>query len=432
MNKKRKKKSYKISAAAALGCLVCTATVMTNGISVKAVDVNDLPVIKNTIQYDKNEKCFIDAKIKHYKDIQKIHKLAGFDFKLPDYTDNIFSKAISTSVEKITDNHNSVNLFAFNYDKKSKAKRLDMVISEYDPVKTLEEIYKDKRNTSDVKLEKEQYSIKGMDGDVITITVNTPEEKCDDYVISAEQDIFRYFVFNDNGVNYAIQSSHENRCDNTVNTINNLSDDDIYTVLSSLNNIDDVKNIDYNDDGQELSTELGVMAIYDEEDLEKAKNIIGFNPKFPVNINENIKLSQSIVGITAHSDIPNNKIKYNLWTRYEIEDTVNNSDGHSFITFISSQNNDMYDEVKTKGYYTEEQYDAESDEPSYVNVNADKINLGGRDVYKLNEVDENYKLVHYVWEEDGVYYQLILWNTDDNDNTNDSLAQIFIESKENK
>lgn len=427
MINKFKKRPYKITAAVALGCLVCIAGTTTNGVNAKALDIENLQVMHNSVQYDKNEKpkFLVDSKIKHYDDIYKTQKVAGFEFKLPDYTDNTLVKEPSVSIEKITDDNNVVKIFFDNFNDDRNMKNYEMIISEYDPIEVLKEINKYGNGNDNTKVEKQQHSINGINGDIVTVTVNIPEEKNDDYVINAEEDIYKYFVWNENGINYCIEFSSEYREDNDITTDVKLSEDDIYTVLNSLKNIDDISNINYNGEKEkELSAGVAVMPIYDEEDLNKAKSIIGFNPKFPVNINNNIKASQSSVNINPDSDIENGKIKYNLWTRYEFADTSK----ETFITFISSEENDIYDEIKNKGYYTREKYDYKADESSSVNISAEKISLGGRQVYKSQEDDGDYRTVNYLWQEDGIYYELIFWNTENVDL--DSLAQVFISSEE--
>lgn len=166
------------------------------------------------------------------------------------------------------------------------------------------------------------------------------------------------------------------------------------------------------------------MMIYDEEDLKDAKNIIGFNPKFPVNIKDDIKISQSSISLTYDSDIANNKLDYQLWTRYEKD--------NDFIILTSAEKNKEYDEIKDKGYYNTEYYDIEKEESVPVKVNAEKLKLGDKEVYKSREEDKSNELIQYIyfWEEDGIDYQLNFFNK--SDENLDSIAQLFINSEEYK
>ncbi len=80
------------------------------------------------------------------------------------------------------------------------------------------------------------------------------------------------------------------------------------------------------------------MMIYDKEDLESAKKYLGFNPKFPLKINEDITINQSAVGISDNSDIKNNNISY------ELDNIYRNKNGS--ITFNQKKASKEYEDMK--------------------------------------------------------------------------------------
>lgn len=428
MIKNFKKGSYKISRMAALGCLVCTVVTLTNALQVNALDINNLTKLENNIVYNNDKHEFlIDSDSKHYADMNKVQKVAGFKYKLPDYLVDNYEAVSGGSVQKISDSENAVEVYFNNTDENAAAWSYEMIISKCDAGDAVKKIQMDHSvglsEDISANVEKKDASINGLNGQIMTVIIDTPEQSDGEYTFSATKETCRYFVWNEDGVNYSINYNSTFESNNKTRTIVDISDDNVYHIINSLKDIDNLTNVKYSKE-QELSTETAVMAIFDEEDLQKAKNIIGFNPKFPVNINDDIKISQASINITGDSDIESNKLYYDMWMRYELED--------GFITLTSAQKNEEYNQIKEKGYFDTEEFDIEKQESIPLKINAEKINLGNREVYQCREENKDNDLIlhDYFWEEDGICYQLIIWNK--SEESVDAIAEIFINSQEYK
>ena len=422
------KKRYYISRLVALECLVCTAVTFTSSIPVNAFTQNNLSTLKNNIIYsnEQKSKLLIDDEIKSYKDLDKAQKMAGFKFKLPDYIVDNYDGMKGAVVQKIADNENAVKIYFYNNnDDTLDSWNYSMIISKGDISKAVMEIekYNTRGLSVDISLNKEDASIKGISGQIVTLTIDYPEKIEGDYKISAAKQVCKYFVWNEDGVNYSVNYNSTFTSEDNTYTSSNISEDNIVNIAKSLKDTDKITNTNYGK-RQELSTESPIMMIYDEEDLENAKDIIGFNPKFPVNVKDDIEISQSCVNLTSNSDIENNKLDYDVWIRYE-----RNND---FITLTSSKENKEYNEIKENGYFNTEEYDIEKQEAIPLKIAAEKINLGNREVYRSREEnkDNNLILHDYFWEEDGVFYELIVWNN--SEDSVDAIAESFINSQEYK
>lgn len=429
MIKNFKKGSYKISRMAALGCLVCTVVTLTNGLQVNALDINNIPKLENKVVYNNDKpKFLVDSDSKYYADMNKVEKVAGFKYKLPDYVVDSYEAKSGGTVQKVSENENAVEVFFDNTDENAKAWNYKMIISKCDSSEAIKKIEKEHNGgvSKDISInvDKKDTSINGLDGQIVTVVTECPEWSDGEYTFSATKETGKYFVWNEDGVNYSINYNSTFESNNMTSTFVDISNDNISNIIKSLKDIDKLTNVNYSKE-QELSTETAVMAIFDEEDLQKAKSIIGFNPKFPVNINDDIKISQAAIDITFDSDIENNKLFYDMWMRYEMNDG-------NFITLTSAQKNYQYDEIKENGYFNTEEYDIEKQEAIPLKISAEKINLGNREVYKSREEnkDNNLILHDYFWEEDGIFYELTIWNK--SEDSVDAIAELFINSQEYK
>lgn len=431
MIKNFKRGSYKISKMAALGCLVCTVATLTNSIQVSALDLSSLSAIENSVVYSEKEKSqfLVESDNKHYADMNKVQKIAGFKYKIPDYIVDNYETESGGSVQKVSENENAVEIFFSNRDQNAKSWSYQLIISKCDPDDALKKIAETNNSglseNLSINIEKENTSLKELNGQKVIVTVDCPEKTDGEYTFSAFKETIKYFVWNEDGVNYSINYNSKFESNGKTNTTTDISEDNIYDIVKSLKDIDKITNPYYGKEPK-LSTETPIMQIYDGDDLQKAKSIIGFNPKFPVNIKDDIKIIQASINITYDSDIENNKLYYEMWSKYEL----NNGD---FITLTSSNKNNEYEDIKEKGYYIIKDYDNEKNEFISLKVSAEKINLGNKVVYKSKEEDNNNITNIYFWEEEGVIYQLILWNNvDKSDNNLDSIAEVFINSEEYK
>lgn len=419
MIKSFKNDSYKISAKAALGCLVAAVVVCTNGITVNALDVNSVSSQNtyNQTSIENKHEFLIDSTLKSYDDLNKVKEVSGFEFKLPDYSlgdgklDSIYQ------VIKISDDSNVIDAHFRDGDSN---KNLTLEIFKDDPVEALSKIYESHnrfgRSNSKIEASKEQMNVGSVYGKSITLKITTPERAIDNQIVPESIDEGKYFVWENDGIFYAIPYANRYEINGQVKQDNKFENEELDRIASSLKNIDEIKDVDYlSVVPEELSTETGIMNIYDKDDLNKAQKILGFNPKMPLTINS-INIQDSMVGITSDSDVENNNINYELNNFYE--------DDKNMMTFSQSKHDtfNRYATAKDKGYiYINE-----------TNINTEKIYIDGNEVYRNLEKDvdqENSKetiSVDYFWQQDDIYYTLTIFNTD---GYHDEIAKEFINSK---
>ncbi|MDU1004857.1 MAG: M56 family metallopeptidase [Clostridium butyricum] len=418
MIKSFKNDSYKISAKAALGCLVAAVVVCTNGITVNALDVNSVSSQNtyNQTSIENKHEFLIDSTLKSYDDLNKVKEVSGFEFKLPDYSlgdgklDSIYQ------VIKISDDSNVIDAHFRDGDSN---KNLTLEIFKDDPVEALSKIYEShgvSRSNSKIEASKEQINVGSVEGNSITLKITTPERTIDNNIVPQSITESKYFMWQNDGIFYAIPYSGRYENNGQVKQDNKFENEELDRIASSLKNIDEIKDVDYlSVVPEELSTETGIMNIYDKDDLNKAQKILGFNPKMPLTVNS-INIQDSMVGITSDSDVENNNINYELNNFYE--------DDKNMMTFSQSKHDtfNRYATAKDKGYiYINE-----------TNINTEKIYIDGNEVYRNLEKDvdqENSKetiSVDYFWQQDDIYYTLTIFNTD---GYHDEIAKEFINSK---
>lgn len=419
MIKSFKNDSYKISAKAALGCLVAAVVVCTNGITVNALDVNSVSSNNayNQTSIENRHEFLVDSTVKSYDDLNKVRDILGFEFKLPDYSLGYGALDSIYQVIKISDDSNVIDAHFRDGDSN---KNLTLEIFKDDPVEALSKIYESHnrfgRSNSKIEASKEQMNVGSVYGNSITLKITTPERTIDNQIVPESIDEGKYFVWENDGMFYAIPYANRYEINGQVKQDNKFENEELDRIAISLKNIDEIKDVDYlSVVPQELSTETGIMNIYDKDDLNKAQKILGFNPKMPLTVNS-INIQDSMVGITSDSDVENNNINYELNNFYK--------DGKNMMTFSQSKQDtfNRYATAKDKGYiYINE-----------TNINTEKIYIDDNEVYRDMEKDvdqENSKetiSVGYFWQKDGIYYTLTIFNTD---GYHDEIAKEFINSK---
>ena len=432
MIKRFKNGSYKMSARTALGCLVAAAVVFTNGVSVSALDSSKLTTNTEQVQSQAakaKDEFLIDEQVKSYSDINKIKKYAGFEFKLPEYI-MAENKPMSYQLLKLSDTSNAVDIY-FNGENYTK-NNFSIIMSKDDPNDTLKKINELKgniRSEENAKCEfnEQEMTFGNVKGKDVTLTITTPERNVEQIKEPESIEIDKYFVWKDNDVYYAINYNDSIKEENHEGNFNKVAQDELGKIVQSFKNIDDIKNVDYKTDlnrNEELSTEIGIMSIYDRDDLKKAEGFLGFNPKMTLNLNNNVVVDGSGVGLTGDSDVENNKINYELNLFY--------NHGDKRITFNQSNHDsfNVYKGIKENGYVDR----SNDDWAANKKINVDKIDVDGKTVYKYIESFKNPEEdqskasthVYYKWEENGVYCSLVFVDTDQ---YQDEIAEEFVNSK---
>ncbi|SFC37313.1 M56 family metallopeptidase [Clostridium uliginosum] len=415
MIKKFKQGSYKISAMSLLCCAVAATVVLTGSIKVKALDVNNNVTANasNKINSIDKHEFLIDSSLKIYDDMKKAQNIAGFKFKIPDFIPEGYQVDAGFQIGKLSENNNALSIGFSKPNKHKDAFSLD--IFETKPAESLKEIgdahnkyYKD----SNVEVEEQSMQLGTINGSQITLTTTTPAKDEDGFHIESRKRIEKYFVWKNEGVYYCIGYNSTYINGEKKSEWSNISEDTIEKIAQSIKYPNEINNVNYNVD-REVSTEIGQMGIYDKEDLEKAKGLLGFNPKLPLKINEDIKINDSCVGISGNSDIKNNKINYELNSFY--------SNKNGSITFTAEKNSQIYEDIKKNGYFTEENLEDNKSEK----IKAEKMNINDTEVFKY-ECNGDNSIVDYTWKENNIYYNVMFVNKCEN---SDEIINEFVNSK---
>lgn len=399
MIKNFKKGSYKMSAAAAICCVLAGGIIFTSGVTAKDVRTDNIVTAvnnKNSIKKQEEDKFLIDSQIKLYNNLKKAEEIAGFKFKVPDYLPanyralpmfnimrnsdkaNVLRIVFQKPAHKVLDN----KFFSFQASKENMEKVLK---------RDAEEISEDTK----VQISKREINLGGINGYNITI-----KSICS----NGSKNIRKYFVWQNEGIWYSIEYG----CGESDDVLE-LSIDDIGKVASSIKYVEDIKNVDYSVK-KEFLTEIEPLLIYDKDDLKKAKELLGFTPKFPLNINKNITIDRAEVILLEDSDIKNEKFNYELNMSYISK--VDNLFLIGAVSFSQRKDSKNYDDARKK-------------------VNSIKID--GKEVFKYElyeeESKENKRLKEYIyiWKENGVYCEVSILEGNGN---SDEIAKEFINSNE--
>jgi hypothetical protein len=152
------------------------------------------------------------------------------------------------------------------------------------------------------------------------------------------------------------------------------------------------------------------MNIYDREDIEEAKNALGFDPKFPIRISNDISITNSTARLVG--DLNNNKEK----TCYEINNLYSNKNGS--ITFSQSVNSSVYDEIMRNKYI-------KINEERNVEKKVEELRIENNKVFKRSQ-EGIVPQVNYVWKENNIYYSVIFFVNIENC---DGIVKEFMNSK---
>ena len=419
MIKQFKRGSSKISAIGALSCVIATTVILTNSINVKALDITNTTVSAESGAINTNEnntpKFIVDTPNKAYDNIEKVEKVAGFKFKVPDFP--VSSQVESLQLIKISDQDNVLLIYPggdvdFTFQ-----------VSEKDPLEYLKKIETVKNRTSDnLKVESEEQPMKlgEIDGFSVTVSAISPAETFKNGDVKPEsQDIDKFFAWKNEGLWYSIRyNSVYISSEANGNQSYSISQENIEKIAKSIVYPEEIKNVNYSVE-KEVSTEIATLMIYDKEDLEKAKNLLGFNPKFPLKINEDIKINGSAVGIAGDSDIESNKINYELDSFY--------SHNGGPITFHQGKTSKDYEDMKKNGYINQKNWETNETEQ----IKVQKLDINNNEVFKYvytmkNKYDFSTNYAEYVWKENNIYYLVYMGG---NTNDSDEIATDFVNSK---
>lgn len=406
MIKKIKKGSYKSSANIILACLIAAIAVSMNSVMAKGAEVNSGNVISTSVQHE----FIIDAPVKFYTDIKKIESIVNFKFKVPDYLPN-GNKVGGFQVRKLSQKDNALEIFIQNSNGS-----FSFVASNRDPVEILEKIECEKTKTienSKVESKKEPMKLGGITGVKVTLITTLPCRQIGNEYSKESKKSSEYFIWKNENTWYGLEYNSSSESEETSSKLVSISEDDIMKIAESIKIPDEVKNINYIVDKGD-SEENSSVYIYQREDFQKAKALLGFDPKFPLKINQDINITGSIVSLSENSDAKNNKISYSLSNFY--------SNKNGSITFTAQGSSKNYEDIMKQEVVTNQN---NSEEVKSQEIKAEKLKINNNDVYKYTKrgiVSE----VNYLWKENDIYYSVTFFVNTEN---SDEIFKLFINSK---
>lgn len=412
MIKKIKKGSYKSSVNIILACIIATAAISMNSVMARSEDVSKTAEVtsSNAIINTNQHKFIIDAPVKFYTNLKKIESIVDFKFKVPDYLPN-GNEVGGFQVRKLSEKDNALEIFFQNSNG-----TFSYVVSSRDPVEILEKIESEKTKTienSKVQSKKQPIKLGKISGIEVTLTTTLPCRQIGNEYSKESIKSSKYFTWRDGNVWYGLEYNSLSESEETSNELVNISEDDIMKIAQSVKVPEEIKNINYTLE-KESPAENSAIYIYEKEDFEKAKSLLGFNPKFPLNVNKDINITSSIVNVSEDSDIKSNKISYVLSNFY--------SNRNGTITFTAQRNSQNYDDITKQKADTNQNNSKESKSQE---VNVEKLNVNNNDIYKYTKsgiVSE----VNYLWKENDIYYNVAFFVNTEN---SDEIFKAFIDSK---
>ncbi|AGF56562.1 bla regulator protein BlaR1 [Clostridium saccharoperbutylacetonicum] len=397
MIKKLKKGSYKSSINILLASVLATTAVfMNNSVIAKSIEVNK--VITATSSNEGGNNFIIDSPVKCYNDLKKVQKIVDFKFKLPDFLPG-GNSAGYIQIRKLSEKDNILEVFFQN-----KEGKFSFVISERDPVEILQKIERDKIKAIDnskVEVKKEPLKIEDIKGLNVTLTTTLSPRLIGNIYSKLSEKNSEYFVWRDENIWYSLEYNSSSISEEACTQEVNLSQENIIKIAKSIKAPENIKNVNYEENKKKIEENI-LLNIYDKEDLEKARSLLGYNPKFPVKINNDINITSSVLRRSVDVDKKNNK------ENYEINNFYSNKDGS--IIFIEQNNLELYDKL-FKG--------------EIKSIKAEKLNVNNNEVYKYF-VNGAVSEVNYLWKENNIYYTVTFYVNTDN---SDEIVKEFIKSK---
>jgi len=412
MIKELKLASYKMSKRSMLCCIVAGTMVLGNGVTAKAMDTSSATEAASSsdLNTSVNNNFLVDETVKTYYDINKVEKIAGFKFKVPDFLPAGSSNLKVLRVVKLSNSDNGVQIY---FAEPKKHTLFSFQASKNDPIEILKliegsRVEQDKGifDNSRIEIKEQAMNIGGINGKSVTLSYIAPAETMSDgYFRDAYEESSTYFVWQNEGLYYSIEYNSMYNDMGTVFTNFNFSEDVIDKIVKSIKYPEEAKVISYATPVRELAPETtDVMSIYDKEDLENAKKLLGFNPKLPLSIDKDINITNSRIGITRENTDIVNKI-YN----YYIKSTYSNKKGS--ISFEAGKYSRIYDNFANG------------------NVEEEKLNISNKDVFKTEYkmvVEGQLHPITYRWKEDGIYYSITFSGENEN---SDEIVKSFVDSK---
>lgn len=419
--KRFKKGTYKLSAIAmilfiALGCFTLT-NARANTDAVTALEQ------EGTV---KEEQFNLEGEEpqKVFTTLDRAMDFIDFKFKVPDKipADYKFSK-IFLDEEK--------GMVSVDFDKTDDMKQIcvSMLTSNNDMIKSLKEMHSknadekviNKRTIKpDIKFSEEPMSISDIKGTSLTVSKdwNITKEDLAEYkkhdtkqirVRPMTKVVEKYFVWKDDNIWYSI-SYYYGSGDFEGFSQSEIPRDDIKILTSSLKYPKDIQNIEYKSKDYNR-----FLKIYGNKDLKTAKEILGFEPKFPLNLPSGFIPVSSVI-YPSDSVLHDGKLidMIRMNTIFQLKD----KDSIQELWLYQTKNTSKYDDMVQNGHINWEHYEDPVDAKVKTNVGEKEIDvlpimIDGIKVlkYELDITNTNIiakgitKSQYYTWKQNDVVYE---------------------------
>lgn len=380
MIKSFKKDSYKISILTIIVFMVLGVVTLTNA---------QINTVENQIPNSTKEFYLDTPYNKHFITLDRALDFIDFDFKVPD------TVLKNYTFDSITLNKDEANIKFFVrdvVDTSGFTLRVSKKELMRDQKENTYESYKDANNK---KINKESIvepmTISNINGTSITIKntyewtekdIKELEKKNTEGIkhFPTKEYVCKYFIWQDEGLWYSLDYSFKSTDYYGDTSVLEVSMDDIKVILSSLKYTKDLKNTNY-----ESESWKDHLSIYEAKDLKHAEKIIGFTPKFPLQLPENFVPTSSRTYRVMYSEIE-------AWI--EIETTFKKeSDSTSEIEFSQTKGKYRYQFLSENGY------DRDTE------IKANTIIIDDTKVFELKENSNTESLKYYLWKKDDIFYK---------------------------
>lgn len=394
MIKNFKKGSYRLSATAIIMFILIGSVACTNA-------KTSGPSAKSNLEFNMKKTYFYS--------MERALDFVDFEFNLPDYLPKDFESAsVSGGYELYHIYPRDNNRLCMDFWKNSKTSEnhFIFIVSDKDIASSIKDDY---RNTEKQKLQlsEEPMSIGSKSGVNLTVHIDWTNGISENPAKTTGKDdgfTEKYFIWKDCGTWYALNYyesivSHDEDSDFIRSTdISN----ELEKIMDSMKPFEEILNVDYSSKVFEK-----YLQIYGEKDVEKAESMIGFRPKFP------LELPKGFVPVFA--DV--GQVLYRWGNEKEISEDMEiifaplesrgkmRRDLKSKIEFTQTKNAFLYDELRENGYIEDDTNIKGETE----RINADLLTIGGFEVFTYQiETDsprdsETYK--YYVWKENDIFYK---------------------------
>lgn len=383
-----------------LSVIVTTTMFTTNFVIVKGIEYNNIMNSSNIEDKKDQHEFIIDAPVKFYQDVKKVEEVTDFKFKVP----NFFPKGCKVQGFQLMKISGKDNVLVIIFENKNGI--LSLQISEQDPAETLKMIESEKSKAienSKVESIKQPMKLGIINGLSVNLTTTLPARKIGESYLTESKVMSNYFAWKDQGLWYSIEYNSKSNSKESGNNSIEISNDDMQSIAKSLEYPEEITSINYCIQKYD-SKKIQGMDIYDKEDMEQAKIILGFNPKFPLRINRDINISSSVIGISKNTDIDKNETSYELNNFY--------SNKNSSITFTQSKKSLIYDNIE-KNKYIKNGEDQ---------IQVQELNINNNEIFKYSQ-NGIIPQVNYLWKENGIYYSVMFFVNVEN---SDEIIKEFI------